>query len=387
MTAYWRLSGLYLFYFAALGALLPYLALYLDLLDFSAREIGLLLAVQITARIVAPNLVAWYSDRSGRRMLTVRLAGFGCCASIAGLWLGTSFGWIALVLAAWAFFFSAMLPQFEATALNHLGAGGYGRIRVWGSLGFIIAVVAVGPALDRYGAAFLLPVMFALLVALFVCSLVVPDKPHPVDAPPADRFLDALRRPEVLSLIAVGLLAQFAHGPYYAFFSLYLEGLGYSRATIGQMWALGVAAEIGVFIYMGRLLARFPARELLLWSLALSALRWLLIAAFADKMAALAVAQLLHLASFGIFHAVSIGLVHRYFPGRLQGRGQALFSSLTFGAGTALGSAAAGFLWDGFGPSTIWLASAASAGLALVLLAANRGAKAPLPQHEAGRRG
>src|SRR5690606_1476478 len=105
---------------AALGAMIPYLTLYLDLLGFSAHEIGLLFGIQIAARIAAPNLVAWYSDRDGRHMRTARLAALGCCVTIVGLWLGTSFGWIALVLAAWAFCFSAMLPQLEATALNHL---------------------------------------------------------------------------------------------------------------------------------------------------------------------------------------------------------------------------------------------------------------------------
>ena len=372
MTPYWRLSGLYLFYFAALGAMIPFLALYLDHVGFSAREIGLLFGIQVGARIVAPNLVSWYSDRDGRHMRTARLAAFGCCVTIAGLWLGTGFGWVAFVLAAWAFCFSAMLPPIEATALNHLGAHGYGGTRLWGSVGFIAAVVALGPALDAHGAAFLVPVMFALLAALFAASLLVPDRRHPVEAPEAGTFLNALARREVLILIAVGLCAQFSHGPYYSFFSLYLEGLGYTRAAIGQFWALGVVAEIGVFVFMGPLLARFPARRLLAWSLALSTLRWLLIAAFADKMAALALAQVLHLASFGIFHAVSIGLVHRYFPGRLQGRGQALFSSLTFGLGTALGSMAAGFLWDGFSPSVIWFASAASAAVAFCLLLATK---------------
>ena len=343
MTPYWRLSGLYFCYFGALGAMLPYIALYLDGLGFSASDIGTLLAIQVGARIVAPTLVAWHADRHGRHMATARVMALGCCVAFAGLWLGTGFAWLAGVLAAWAFCFSAMLPQMEATALNHLGAARYGRVRLWGSFGFIVAVAGLGPVLDRFGAPMLLPVMLVILVASFLCSLAVPEKRHPG------------------ALLAVGFCAQFAHGPYYSFFSLYLEGLGYSRATIGQLWALGVVAEIGVFVFMGRLLARYPAPTLLGWSLALSAMRWLLVACFADKMAALAVAQVLHLASFGVFHAVSIGLVHRHFPGRLQGRGQALFSSLTFGAGTALGSYLAGQVWDAVAPVAIWGISIAAA--------------------------
>lgn len=368
MTPYWRLSGLYFFYFAALGAMIPYIGLYLDGLGFSASGIGTLLAIQVGARIVAPTLVAWHADRDGRHMATARLAALGCAIAFTGLWFGTGFGWVALVLAAWAFCFSAMLPQIEATALNHLGAARYGRARLWGSAGFIVAVAGLGPVLDRHGTAMLLPVMLGLLVACFLCSLAVPDKAHPAGGQRGDDLFAVLRRPEVIALIGVGLLAQFAHGPYYSFFSLYLEGLGYRRATIGALWALGVGAEIGVFVFMGRLLARFTAPTLLAWSLAASIARWLLIAGFADKMTALAVAQVLHLASFGVFHAVSIGLVHRHFPGRLQGRGQALFSSLTFGMGAAFGSYVAGQLWDGIAPAAIWFASIAAAGLGLVFV-------------------
>lgn len=365
---YARLAGLYFFYYAALGAMIPYIGLYLADAGYNAREIGILIALKVSARLVAPNVLAWYADRSGRRMAIVRLSALLACVSFVGMWGGTAFGWLALVLTSWAFFFSAMMPQFEATALNHIGPQRYGRTRLWGSIGFIAAVAGIGPLLDRAGTDALLPVLMALLVGALVFTLLVPERDHPDALPPGDGLLTVLRRPEVAGLIAVGLLAQFAHGPYYSFFSLYLEGHGYTRAVIGQLWALGVVAEIAVFLLMGRLLARFPPGQLLALSLGLSVVRWLLIAAFADNMAALALAQTLHFASFGIFHAVSIGLVHRYFPGRLQGRGQALFSSLTFGAGTALGSLAGGYVWDGFGPPAVFVASALSAALALVLL-------------------
>lgn len=364
---YTRLSGLYLFYFAALGALIPYLSLYLDGLGFSAREIGMLIAIQVGARILAPNLWAWYADVSGRRMHTVRVAAFFALAGFTGMFFGTGFWWLALVMAVWAFFFSAMLPQFEASTLNHLGPRRYGGIRLWGSVGFIVSVVGLGRLLETHDTALLLPAMWLLLAGGLLFSLVVPERAHPQQAGDTSGLWTVLRRPEVLALFAIGLFAQFAHGPYYSFFSLYLEGHGYSRTLIGQLWALGVVAEVLVFVFMSRLLARYAPGVLLAGALALSVLRWLVLAGFADNMGALAFAQTLHLASFGVFHAVSIGLVHRYFTGRLQGRGQALFSSLTFGGGTALGSLAAGFLWDWTGPASIFIASAGAAAIALIL--------------------
>lgn len=362
-----RLSGLYFFYFGALGALIPYLALYLDERGYSAREIGILFAIKVSARVLAPNLVAWYADRSGQRMRLVRLAAGLAVVAFTGMYFVDGFGATALVLGMWAFCFSAMLPQFEATALNHLGARSYGRVRVWGSVGFIVAVVALGALLGRYGTTVLLPAMLVLLVGSGLFALMVPDRDHPQAAAAGEGLLAVLRRPEVLALFVVGLFAQFAHGPYYSFFSLYLEDLGYGRATIGQMWALGVVAEIAVFLSMSRLLARVVPQTLLVWSLAFAVLRWVLLVMFADRIAVLAFAQVLHLASFGVFHAVSIAFVHRYFPGRLQGRGQALFSSLTFGAGSALGSLAAGFIWDGVAPAAVFVAAAAASATALLV--------------------
>lgn len=362
-----RLSSLYFFHFGALGALIPYLALYLDERGFSAREIGMLFAIKVGARLLAPNLLAWYADRVGQRMRLVRVTAAAAMVAFCGLYWVDGFAGTALALSAWALCFSAMHPQFEATALNYLGPHSYGGVRVWGSVGFIVAVVALGALLARFDVGLLLPAVSLMLLGTFLSALGIADREHPVSGPAGVGLVEVLRRPEVLTLFGVGLLAQFAHGPYYSFFSLYLEQFGYSRATIGQMWALGVVAEVGVFLAMSRLLARLSPRTLLAWSLALSALRWMLLVWFADKIAVLAVAQVLHLASFGVFHAVSIGFVHRYFPGQLQGRGQALFSSLTFGAGTALGSLAAGYLWEGIAPAAIFAASALSASAAFVV--------------------
>ncbi len=376
-----RLAGLYFFYFAALGALIPYLGLYLDSIGFSAREIGILFAIKVGARIVAPNVLAWHADRSGRRMQNVRVAALVSCVAFTGMWFGSGFAWLVGVITLWAFAFSAMLPQFEATALNHLGAERYGGIRVWGSLGFIAAVAGTGPLVDAFGPAVIRPVMVGLLLGAFVCACLVPDRDHPRGLAPAGRLFDVLRRPEVALLFGIGLFAQFAHGPYYSLFSLYLERLGYSGTLIGQLWALGVVAEVLVFLYMGRLLARFDPGTLLSASLVFAVIRWILLAFAADSLAALAIAQTLHLASFGIFHAVSIGLVHRYFPGPLQGRGQALFSSMTFGAGSALGALAAGYLWDGVGPASIFVASAGAAGIALMLALIGR-VKLRNPAHD-----
>jgi PPP family 3-phenylpropionic acid transporter len=165
----------------------------------------------------------------------------------------------------------------------------------------------------------------------------------------------------VLSLLLVCFLIQASHGPYYTFYTIYMATHGYSESLIGQLWALGVIAEIGVFLRMHHWLPRYGARRLLIVATALTTLRWLLVAWFVDSLWIMMIAQSLHAASFGLYHAVSIHLIHRLFRGRHQGRGQALYSSLSFGAGGAVGSFAAGYLWEGIGAEWMYMAAAFTA--------------------------
>ena len=153
-------------------------------------------------------------------------------------------------------------------------------------------------------------------------------------------------------------LNQFSHGPYYAFFSIYLQELGYSRPLIGALWGLGVVTEIGIFLLMPRLLPALGARVLLLIAMALTSLRWWLLGRYAGQLDLLLFSQTLHAFSFGVYHATAIHLIHQFFSGRHQGQGQALYSSSSFGAGGALGSLAAGYLWSSWGPEATYLLAA-----------------------------
>ncbi|MDV3237683.1 MAG: MFS transporter [Gammaproteobacteria bacterium] len=363
---YWRLSGFYLFYFATLGALVPYWSLYLRGEGFAAAEIGELVAILMATRLVAPAIWGWLADYSGRRILIIRIASLLAALIFAGVLAGSGYLWLALVMIGFSFFWNAALPQFEAITLSHLGASShrYSRIRLWGSIGFILSVAGLGPLLDVYGPGLLPYILLLLLGGIWAASLTVPDHPGQALSEPHAPLRQVLRRPEVVALLLVCFLMQASHGPYYTFFTLYLEDYGYSRSGIGQLWALGVIAEIGVFLMMHRWLPRFGARRLLIASLALTTLRWLLIAGFGDHLPIILGAQLLHAASFGVHHAVAIHLVHQFFVGRNQGRGQALYSSFSFGAGGALGSLVAGYLWSGVGAEWTYVAAAAVSGLA-----------------------
>ena len=354
---YLRLSGFYLCYFATLGIFLPYWGLYLLTLGFDPARIGELIAIPQTTKLVAPTLWGWLADRTRRPMWVIRWACLATALTFIGVCVaGGSYWGLLLTTLLFSFFWNAALPQFEMVTLNHLGeeTHRYSRVRLWGSVGFIGAAVGVGFLVRCWGIGIVPALLLALFIALWINSLLVAEAPLTRMIQPAPPLGQVLRQPAVIALFTACFLNQAAHGPYYAFLSLYLEIFGYSREAIGLLWGFGVAVEVGMFVFFPRLLLRFGPRRLMLAALALATVRWLLIGHFAGDLPWLLLAQTLHAFSFGVFHAVSIHLIHQFFPGTLQGRGQALYSSLSFGAGNAVGSLAAGYLWQGLGPTAIF---------------------------------
>lgn len=357
---YWRLSGFYFFYFSALGAFLPYWSLYLAHHGYSAQQIGELMALLVGTKVVAPNLWGWVADHTGKSLGIIRAASFMAAALFCGFLLPLDFFGYACVTVLYSFFWNASLPQFEAATLFHLRAQShrYSQIRLWGSVGFIASVVVIGYWLDRQPISTLPYAIIGLLFAIWLMSLLTPDAPAMQHESAAPNLLQILKKPEVVAFFIVNLLQQLAHGPYYTFFSIYVRDHQYSPALTGILWSLGVGAEIVVFMLMPRLLRRVSLRSVLLVSLALSALRWLLTAYYVQNHYWLLFAQLLHAASFGAMHVVAIHLVHRYFGNRHQGKGQALYSSISFGLGGMFGSLFSGRYWDLLGGQAIFLLAA-----------------------------
>jgi PPP family 3-phenylpropionic acid transporter len=367
---YRRLAGFYFCYFAYLGTFAPFFGLYLAAVGMSAVQIGVLMSAPQVTRIVAPHLWGWLADRGRGRLRVARLTGLAGSAAWLGVFAGADFAWLFLVLLAMTFFWSAALPLMEATTLAHLGeeTARYGRVRVWGSIGFIAAVIAVGHALDALAPRALLWIVLALMGGILAFCWAVPEAraaPHPSDDVPIG---DILRRPQVVALIAASALMAAAHGPYYTFYTIHLVDHGYSKSAAGWLWALGVACEIAIFVWMPHLYRAFTLRAILIASFALAAARFLAIGWGADSLALLLAAQALHAASFGSFHAAAIGLVHRYFRGRHAARGQALYGSLAYGLGGALGGFASGYAWQHLGAAVTYTLAAGCAGAGMLIL-------------------
>jgi PPP family 3-phenylpropionic acid transporter len=346
--AYGRLSSYYFLYFACLGVMVPYWSLYLEASGLGAPAIGAVLAASSATRIVAPNLWGWLADRSGLRVEIIRIGAIGAALLFAGLLFDPPLGVVVALVVLHTFFWNAILAQYEVITLASMGGEvhRYGQVRLWGSVSFVLVVVAAGALFDRVEVTNLPWVMTLLLAALAAGSFTIRDPGIEPRAREAGGLGVLLRSRVLWAFLWASFLMQLGHAPYYGFFSLLLDRHGYSRAQIGWLWALGVIAEILLFAVAHRLLARISLRRLLLASLLLAALRWAIIGLATGLVPMLVLAQCLHAASFGSFHAAGVELVRRHFGLAHQGQGQALYSAFSFGAGGALGALASGGLWD-----------------------------------------
>ena len=361
-----RLSAFYFAHFFHGGGFVAYFPLYLAWRGFGALEIAWILALPQIARTFAPAAWGWIADRRGARRGVVVLS----CAAAAGGFLALpfveSFAGVAVVIGVASLLSAGALPLVEAITLGALAGqpGRYGPIRLWGSVGFVGAVLAGGAWLDVQPVRLLPWALLAFaLTALGAALSLPPQRVHAHSSRATLRFTPAVR-----ALLGAGFCMALAHGTLYAFLTLHLERAGHSSTMIGVLWTLGVLAEIAVFLYLPALFRRYSLSGILFASFACAVIRFLALAWFPGVLWLVLIAQLLHAATFGAFHAASVAAVHRVFPEAAQARGQTLFSSISYGAGGTAGVLGAGWLWEAVGPGFAFTLSAL-AGLAGLLLA------------------
>jgi PPP family 3-phenylpropionic acid transporter len=355
-----RLSIAYFVYFSAIGIFTPFWSPYLELRGFNPFQISLLLAIAAGVRAVGPLAFGWLADASGRPTAVLRLAALFSLLSFALLPLLSGLtGFIVLTVlfcCGWNF----IAPSLDAHTLARLGRSSarYGRIRLWGSVGFIVMAWSGGVVFQHAGYELVPFVMMAFIVGTVLATISIAPTAARSPAVPGTTLRSALWSRPVLVALLVAALIAISFGPYYALFSLYLERFGYSRSVIGLLWALGVVAEVGIFATGGSMLAKYSIRTLFISAAAATALRWALIGLFPGHLLVLAGAQLLHSMGFAVLHFAVVLTAQRQFPAAATARGQALFSSVGYGAGGMLGSLLAGIVWSTISPQAAYLSAA-----------------------------
>lgn len=356
-------------YFACIGMFNPYAPLWFKELGFSTLAIGAISSMQSWTRVFAPYAWAWLGDHGGHRVWLVRLAAAGALLSVSGLLLARSYPAVALCTVLLFLANGGVVPLSEATLARHLSTeqgmdtSRYGRVRVWGSIGFIAAVVGAGGVLQQAGIDWFPPLVVGVSALLMLTSFGLPATRDDVSVDaqaPSVRSL--LRRPEVAWFFASVFFTVLAHTSLYAFFSLYLDSLGYGKTAVGGLWAVSVVVEIAFFWFQGRFFDRLTPHQWLRWAAGLSVLRFAAVAAFGQQPWVLVLAQALHAVTFAGQHAACIVLINRWFPGALRGRGQALYTTLGYGLSGVIGGVGGGWLssWLGFG-AVFWAGAAAAA--------------------------
>ena len=343
---HWRLSRFYFFYYFFVGSFVPYWGIYLQSENFSPSSIGILLSLFQISRIVAPNFWGWLADHTGHRVKWIKLTSFLGLIGFIGVFWAKGFFWIFLVMSALSLFTSSTLPLAESLTLAHLATtdGHYSRIRLWGSIGFIVASLFLGYLIDLQGINILLWVLLIAQAIIFFLSNTIPETQDIQHKTNDLSIWKIIKTPSVIALLLGCTLMVSAHGVLYNFYSIYLKDHGYSSGTIGWLWAVGVICEILIFMAMPKILRRYSLKAILLMSLFLGVFRFILIGASPDHLYLLFIAQMFHAATFGSFHAASIEVIAYYFKGRNQTRGQAIYNSVAYGIGGTIGGLGGGYL-------------------------------------------
>jgi MFS transporter, PPP family, 3-phenylpropionic acid transporter len=360
-------------YFAHIGFFNPYLSLWLKDLGYGIFAISLLTSVQAASRLFAPYAWGALSDHTGERVKLMRYSATAALLLSFGLWF--DLGLVALMVLMLLMFAhtSSMMPMSEA-AMAHLvsqdgsfDARRYGRVRLWGSVGFLVTVFLAGAWFERFGMHQFPAWTGVTLLAVVLSVWWMPDVKEAAHAH-SDKLpvLPVLRQPAVKWFFASVFFHVLSHMGIYVFFSLYLDELGYSKTMIGVFWAVSVLVEIGWFFTQSRWLGRFSLSAWLVICALAMVLRLILTVSSASVLWVLLLAQSLHALTFAAHHAVCIASLSEHFAGQLRGRGQALYTVIGYGFPGVLGSLLGGVLVSNYGLASVYWASLATSLVATV---------------------
>jgi MFS transporter, PPP family, 3-phenylpropionic acid transporter len=371
-------------YFASIGLFNPYAPLWFQHLGYSAFMIGVMGSLQSWTRIATPYAWGWVADHwggGGRRATLLRIASGVALLAALGLVVEPP---MALMIAVVLLLFvgnAAIVPVSETLLAQRLATadgldlGRYGRVRVWGSLGFLAAVVCFGALLQAIELRWFPWLMVAMCALLAVAAFRVPpaaSAPAHAATQSAGRIANVLRRPEVAWFFASIFFTVLAHTSLYVYLSLYLVELGFSKTAVGVFWAVGVVVEIAFFWTQGRWFSRWSPHHWLMAAAALCALRFTALATLGGSALVITLTQCTHAITFAAHHAACISLLDRYFPGRLRGRGQALYGVLGYGLSGVLGALAGGAIAQQHGYASVFGTAAVVSLLAVACVAMSR---------------
>ena len=355
-----------------IGVFMPYMSVFFKSIGFNGAQTGQLLSLVTLSTIVAPHFWGWITNRTGLPKRILQVAIVGACAMAFLMNVVESFVGFWWVMLFFAIFFSALTPLSDTLTLRSIKNLNvpYTRIRVGGSIGFILAVTLVGFLIESYGPKVIVPGVTIFLVISVITSLYIYEQPLNTSPKKGEgNFLSLIKDREVVFFLLLAFLSFMSHAPFNVFFAIHLNNAGFSGDQVGLLIALGVLVEIFVFLFLGNVFAKINVVMLIAFCFICGIVRWFLIAWYADNLWIALFTQLLHCITFATFHMVSISQINRLFPERYAAQGQAMYSGFAIGLGGGMGMVGAGYFWDWFGGEwTFTLASLVSLVALLLLL-------------------
>ena len=364
----WAFGSFFFLYFAYVGLVSPYASLFFLDRGFSVIEIAVLMSMLQITRIIGPFSWGWLSDYLSNRIGIIRF-----CACLAALVFTTIYflhSYIGFFI--WMFvlhtILSSLMPLGESATVHALFKDNsfdkrYGRLRLWGSIGFIAMVLFAGELFQRKGIELYPLVGTFVLITLALVTFLLHEPKMERRKMVKGELLVVLFNPDVRWFLLSGFFMQFAHAALYVFYSLYLADLGYDKLQIGLFWALGVSAEVIFFYFQSKVLSRVDPEVVLQASFGIGVIRFSLMA-FLPFTSVLIIAQIMHAGTFAAHHSAATKLLQRWFTGPLQARGQALMATVSYGFGGTLGGLFAGWIWESSQPRDVFVVSAFACGLA-----------------------
>jgi len=353
----WRLGFLYAALFLVVGCYLPYLPVWLQWRHLDTDQIAVLLAAPLFTRILFTPAISFAADRAGgRRAILIALA-WGSLLSFVLLWAADGFWQMFLATVLLAINWTTIMPLIETVAVSGIrtGALDYGKVRLWGSMSFIVASLGSGIVIGTLGAATVLPLLLAATVLMVIGAHLLPrelgGRGHSAPAvlrrlKLADAF-DLVRAPLFLLFLLAASMVQASHALYYSFGTLHWRAQGIPDGAIGALWSVGVVAEIALFATSGRVIAFSGTARLLMLAGLAATLRWGLMA-FDPALWATALLQILHAMSFGAAHLAAIHFMTHAVPEDRAATAQGLYAAVVAGLVLGLATIACGPLYRTF---------------------------------------
>jgi len=364
----WAFGSFFFLYFAYVGLVSPYASLFFLDRGFNVIEIAVLMSMLQITRIVGPFSWGWLSDYLSNRIGIIRVC--ACMAALVFLFIFYLQTYIGFFI--WMFvlhtILSSQMPLGETATIHALYKDNsfdkrYGRLRLWGSIGFIAMVLFAGELFQRKGIELYPYVGTVILFALAAITFCLHEPKMERRKMVKGELFTVLLNPDVRWFLVSGFFMIFAHASLYVFYSLYLANLGYDKFQIGLFWALGVAAEVLFFYFQNKILSRVDSEVILQGAFGVGVVRFILIAFFPTTIM-LILAQLMHAGTFAAHHSAATKLLQRWFTGPLQARGQAIMATVSYGLGGTIGGLCAGWIWDLFQPRDVFVMSALACGIA-----------------------